>query len=324
MPAFRDFWQRPLFRGALVFVVVIVGFGLAAHFSAPERSDSGFVFSSVVLTALLAYVCAMLSFQEQGRAQNSIMALLPADHPARVGWPPRKAPRALALVLGTGIAVGVAIIPIFQNDPGFLFRAASWDPLLVWTLLLNITLFATIGLLALQDHTDDRYLDEHVVDAVPVDLLDPEALDVFGRRGVVGASSWLIGSTLASLLFVRFPFSLTHAAIVSCTLAFGVAALLRPLRGIHRRLVAAKQTELVRVRAALRRERGELLEPGAEGTIAASRVPGLAAWEQRILEVRTWPLDLSATLRFAGLGALALGSWVGGAMIERFLEVVLG
>jgi hypothetical protein len=63
----------------------------------------------------------------------------------------------------------------------------------------------------------------------------------------------------------------------------------------------------------------ERAEPGA-----AAELEGLLAWEQRISEVREWPFDVSTLARFGALLALAIGSWLGGAVVERALGMALG
>jgi hypothetical protein len=55
----------------------------------------------------------------------------------------------------------------------------------------------------------------------------------------------------------------------------------------------------------------------------AVRLPGLLAMEARIEGVNTWPFDISTFLRFSALGLLAVGSWLGGAVIERLLGLAV-
>ena len=63
----------------------------------------------------------------------------------------------------------------------------------------------------------------------------------------------------------------------------------------------------------------ERSEPGA-----ASELEGLLAWEARIERVPEWPFDVPTLIRFGAVLILAVGSWVGGAVVERVLGVVLG
>jgi hypothetical protein len=50
---------------------------------------------------------------------------------------------------------------------------------------------------------------------------------------------------------------------------------------------------------------------------------GLLAFEKRIESVREWPFDAPTLTRFFLYVAIPLGSWIGGALIERLLGTVL-
>jgi hypothetical protein len=66
-----------------------------------------------------------------------------------------------------------------------------------------------------------------------------------------------------------------------------------------------------------------LLEPDA--TTAPGHLADLVAYEARVASISTWPFDLSTLVRFAALYvALGLGSWLGAAVVERFVDAVVG
>ena len=99
----------------------------------------------------------------------------------------------------------------------------------------------------------------------------------------------------------------------------GGFAFVLPVRGLHRRIRAAKQAELEQVRGALARAREELLKE--TGAIAeAARMPGLLGYEQRIASVPEWPLDAAQIARFGFIVLIGLGSWLGGAVVEHLLD----
>lgn len=71
--------------------------------------------------------------------------------------------------------------------------------------------------------------------------------------------------------------------------------------------------------------RDAALDPeGSQGGPGASDLPGLLAYEARIENVSEWPFDTPTLLRFGMLMIIALGSWVGGAIVERAPRAVLG
>jgi hypothetical protein len=78
------------------------------------------------------------------------------------------------------------------------------------------------------------------------------------------------------------------------------------------------------VRDAIRLESEALLAAGDPDGCATGRLADLLAWEARLDDVPTWPFDASTLVRFALYVTLGLGSWLGGAAVERILEFALG
>jgi hypothetical protein len=76
------------------------------------------------------------------------------------------------------------------------------------------------------------------------------------------------------------------------------------------------------VRESIRRVRSALFHEAEDGRDVA-RLPALLAYEARIEGVREWPFDTPTLARFGLLVLLATGSWLGGAVVERVLGVVL-
>ena len=73
-------------------------------------------------------------------------------------------------------------------------------------------------------------------------------------------------------------------------------------------------------------ERKRLIDDVTAGLAARADSLSLAdllAWERRIEAVREWPLDAPMLTRFALYAAIPLGSWLGSAVVERWLGVVL-
>ena len=157
---------------------------------------------------------------------------------------------------------------------------------------------------------------------VEVDWLDQRPLAPFARKGL--RSVFLLGvySVLFSL-FLLEPWG--RAVAIPLLVLFPVlciAALLLPVWGVHRRLAAAKQAELTRVDAALRAEAEANLKPHG-GAHADARLSNLVAWRSLLDAAGTWPFDLSVWLRFFLYVSLGLGSWLGGALVERLLGAAL-
>jgi hypothetical protein len=217
--------------------------------------------------------------------------------------------------------VGFMVVPATQADPLFLLDPQAWQARVIWSLGSNAILFVLIGQgIYLASRT--RSSVARLVGAIErVDLLDRSSLAPFSHMGLRNAFTWAVGSSIASLIFLDVERIWPVAGVIAVTLFMATRALLDPVRQIQRRLRAAKRVELDRVREQIRSARASVLEPGdVEG---AARLPGLLAWEARVEQVAEWPFDAPTLARFGALIVLAVGSWLGGALVERLLGVAL-
>ena len=93
---------------------------------------------------------------------------------------------------------------------------------------------------------------------------------------------------------------------------------------VHRLIDNAKKVELARLRREIVETRAVFDSQGAESDRAAPRLSALLALEGRVEKAREWPLDMPTVFRFGLYLALPLGSWLGGAIVERILALVMG
>jgi hypothetical protein len=99
-------------------------------------------------------------------------------------------------------------------------------------------------------------------------------------------------------------------------LLLAAVALLLPVRGVHDAIAREKTHELAAVNDQIRRARAR-----------AGALPSLADWiayRGLIESVREWPVDAPTLRRFTLYLAIPLGSWLGGALVERTIDVLLG
>ena len=100
-----------------------------------------------------------------------------------------------------------------------------------------------------------------------------------------------------------------------------LGGLVLPLLGARRRIRRAKTEKLTDLRQSLREAEEDLA--AGRGAPQPGRVADLVALEQRIDSVREWPFDSSTVLRFALYLLIPLGSWAGGALVERAIDSLL-
>lgn len=223
--------------------------------------------------------------------------------------------------IGILAAIPIGLLIVTGSDPRvpYLFSDEPWSHDLVWALGLNSLLFAILGRIAVESVRANRLFARIEPRLGEVDLLRPQALAPFARRGLRTAFLWIGGSSIGSIIFVAQGFSWLTGLVLVVTLGIGTLAFLLPMRGLHRRLRAAKEAELERVRGAIERARGALLD-GGSASADALRMPALLAYEQRIAEAPEWPLGAPQIARFGLVLALGIGSWIGGAVIDRVLD----
>ncbi len=104
------------------------------------------------------------------------------------------------------------------------------------------------------------------------------------------------------------------------TISIATLALLTPVWGVRNRIRNAKLGALSEIEVDLRRSRDSLIggDPHVQGHLA-----DLLAYRSFMESVREWPFDNSTLARFLIYTLIPVGSWLGGALVERVLDAVL-
>jgi hypothetical protein len=104
----------------------------------------------------------------------------------------------------------------------------------------------------------------------------------------------------------------------------GVAAGLDAyVHGPHLAIAAAKREALGAVEARIAHA-GAALMDGRPAASGEPRLADLVAWHAFLERVREWPIDAPALLRGALIAALGIGSWLGGALVDRVVDRLFG
>jgi hypothetical protein len=159
---------------------------------------------------------------------------------------------------------------------------------------------------------------------VKVDLLDLSQVLVFARKGLRSVVSWVLVSSTFTMFWVLDSAGQSNIAVGIASLALITMALVAPTVGIHRSIKAAKQNELALLSAAIRVERACALAPRqANAPPEDARLGNLIQYQAFVNSLREWPFDLSIASRSFVLIVLGAGSWLGGAVVERALNLLL-
>ena len=226
-------------------------------------------------------------------------------------------------LVASGLA-GIAISLVL------LFSPASWqtgrppvgDPIFVWAALRSSVLGWLVARTVLIELAVGFGFSRLGKRDIEVDWLDQGPLRPFARKGLRSVFLLLLFSLFFSLFLLEPWGRVTAIPMLVLFPALCVFALLLPVSGVRQRLAQAKRAELARVDAALRAEADANLW---EGTVApaGARLSNLVAWRGLVEAANTWPFDLSVWLRFALYVSLGLGSWLGGALVERLIGAAL-
>lgn len=187
------------------------------------------------------------------------------------------------------------------------------------TILLFAEIFRGLSFLRMDTHALVGDLDHRA----EIDLLDISKLDGFGRIALRGALPWLVTGTIVLLLLLRQRESELFLPLVIGLIASASVVFAWPMWSVHRLIDTAKKRDLARLRREIASARAAFEGRGPESDRAAMRLAALLALETRIEHAREWPLDLPTVLRFAVYLALPLGSWLGGAIVEHVLDLVM-
>jgi hypothetical protein len=314
----------PVLSSLLVCAAIFLAYQVYAWIAGMSPEDQVAEFQ-ILQVAMIALTPAATVYALRG-AERDLADLAPVLRPEARQEPPgletvlsirRPALRA-AGAAGLAIALGFVLAPgswaggrPALDHPVFLWAAArslamGWLIARTLTLELGIAFgFARLGR-----------------GGVRVDWLDQRPLAPFSRKGLRSVALLLLFSFAFSLFllepwgrFVALPFLIFFPLLC-------VAALLLPVSGVHQRLMDAKRAELSRIDTALRAEAEANLKPGALEAQGA-RLSNLIAYRGMLEAANSWPFDFGVWLRFSVYVALGLGSWLGGALVERLIGAAL-
>lgn len=221
--------------------------------------------------------------------------------------------RGLSLL---GVAIGAWITFADPSIAPGATHSAS-DPVFVWSLVRMVLFVWLVARFTAFDFNTTRTYVALARDAVGVDLLDIPSLAPFARRGQRSALTWVLFSSIFSLFWLGGSASEANLLLLAMVLSMATAAFIGPLAALRRKVLAAKRRELDRLR-------GEIREAHRAAAGDSPRLANAVAYYQLIDGVREWPVDAANLLKFIGYLVIGLGSWLGGAVVERALDSALG
>jgi hypothetical protein len=313
-----------------VFVHAVTGRLEDARIAGPIFWERPGWWTEVVNAALLGYLAAMIGYGIRGAARDledlrPVLRGTRAELAALERELTRFDSRPLLLITACFV-IGATCVAYF--DPRIWpesLRPPVSDPVFLWVLGRHVLLGFLLGQALGIDVALTRRFSRIGEERVRVDLFDMRPLAPFARRGLRTVLLYAIGTAIFSLFWLS-PSTAGSAnfALLILLLVLATAALVLPVRGVHRSIRRAKQAELDWVRRAIRADLAALRAPEAKRSgEAAARLPALLDAEARVQSVREWPFDLSTLVRFTLYVMVGIGSWLGAALVERLLGAAL-
>lgn len=293
------------------------------------------------------------AFWQQTFPPTAVMALMIAYAPAATAYSQRAAVRVLRelrprllcsdgefeqlerritafdtwLLRIAGITFALGVVPLIAFDPTMApirARASIGDPVFLWVCAMNVLFGWMMARLIFHELRVSREFSRIGEHYAQVELLNSRPLLPFARRGLQGALVWILFVSLMSLHFaVGSAATIVPLGLVAL-LGVALAALLLPVWGVHRRLAEQKRAELERLCAGIAAARAGVLDsPTAAPADAATRLASLLLLKQHVEAAREWPFDVPILARFALYVTIGLGSWLGGAVVERLLDAAV-
>ena len=295
----------------------------------PEGSNplwrSEFWWAELVNAALLGYIPAVLLISRRG-IERDLRLLAPVLPGADAGLstsaigPASYAGQVFKL---SGFMGGIVLVYV---DPSLSLGGdqSLGNPVFLWPLLRTPVFTWLVFTLIESDFKATRAYFHIGRNLIKVDLLNVHALSPFARRGLRSALTWVLFSIIFSLFWLGDAASEQNVFLLLLVLTMATAAFFVPLIGVHRNIVSVKARELDRLRDQILSERAGILDSSLDAAPASPRLANLIAYYQLIDGAREWPIDAANLLKFFMYLLIGLGSWLGGAMVERLLDSTLG
>jgi hypothetical protein len=155
-----------------------------------------------------------------------------------------------------------------------------------------------------------------------IESLDLEDLHLYQPLIRLGLTNALLVIGMASVLslFALEPgFAVMLIGAWTTFMIFAWIGLTLPLRDIRQKVRTVKNRELDWCRDALKNAR-DRLKSGEHGQPS---IADIMAYKSTVDDIRNWPFDNPTLTRFALYLLIPLGSWLGGAFVERGLDLFL-
>jgi len=306
--------------GALYFAVFV-----APHLGALWAAYQDVVLSTCVFGLVSGYAVAALAYARRGHATalRDLRPVLACNEAERSALERGVLGFDMAALRRTGLvfAIGAVAVTYFSTSVNQRYG----EPAMLWVLWQNGLGFWLLVRTIEHDLRISVLLSRAAQRHAEIELFDLTPLAPLARRGLQSALLILLALSFFSLILGAGDISPVVPVIQVATVLLAAFALVLPSIGVRRRVRDAKREELTRIAAQIRTVRApHAASGGPELRERESRLATLLALKQHVETTREWPFDLGTLGRFLLYAGIGVGSWLGGATVERLLDLVLG
>jgi len=157
-----------------------------------------------------------------------------------------------------------------------------------------------------------------------LDVVHLEFTRVFGQNALNYSLLILGWTAIISLFLLEEGFGSIIVTGWIASIAVVIAVFLGPVLGIRNQIVAAKNRELGWCDDHIEKSRDQFKKHEFTALDAPPQLGELIVYRKYINDLSEWPFDVSTVLRLLLYSLIPLGSWLGGAMVERTVDSFLG
>ena len=232
-----------------------------------------------------------------------------------------KHPRWVLLMVGAAsyLVLGVAATNATTIEPASPWDWQLWNYDVYWHRATTVLFAWWIGCLCHVTVVESTRLSRLSDGVESLDILDLRPYQPLTRQGLTNALLVIGMISIMSLLGVESRYWPVLVGFWIMFIALAWVGLMLPLRGIRKKIRIAKENELDWCQRALKIARDEL----KSGTSEQQSIAEILAYRTMIENIRNWPFDNPTLVRFTLYLMIPLGSWLGGAFVERGLDLFL-
>lgn len=232
--------------------------------------------------------------------------------------------RKKALIIGSLVSLLVTVFALVLAVFGLSEYMTAAEILLElgWFFITVPVVFWVIAHATIMTFLTATTLMKDYIATLKIDLFNLENVEPFIRIAMRYAVGWVAMGMITSLLFINLPMDqiVTPPLIMILTITSAGVGYYLPIRAIHRAISSKKKTHLRNIRKQLVTLATKVEQGSTDGQDDINALQTLLALEARIERVREWPIDMPAMGRIGLLLFIPLGSWLGGALVERLVD----